>query len=257
MAEGMTLLEHLEELRWRLFYALGAIAIGAVLCWFISEEMLSALLTPVPKDLTLQMLKPTEGFIVRLKLAITGGFFLALPAVIYQIWKFVAPGLLESEKKYVIPVLIAGGGFFLAGSTFAYVVVMPFALDFLHSFATESIQDVWAIGEYINFATRLLLAFGVIFELPVVTFFLAKMGILSPQVMRAQRGMAVVIIFITGALLTPPDIISQCLMAIPLLGLYEISIFVAQWSYPKSREIDQPEPDTPASPWTESPNSQS
>lgn len=229
----MSFLEHLEELRWCIIRILIALAIGTILAYLVSENILDLFTHYIPEDITLRTLKPTEGFATRLRLAFTTGIFIALPYLLYQVWKFITPGLLASERKYLLPFLFFGSIIFIVGSLFAYLIVLPIAINFLHSFQTEKISDAWAIGEYIAFATRMLIVFGIIFELPLITFILSKLGIVTPHFLATKRKYAILTIFVVAAILTPPDIFTQSLMALPLIILYEISILISKFAVRK------------------------
>ncbi len=230
--KAMPFLDHLEELRWHILKSLAAIVAGAILCAVFSDELLKLLTLPVqgmkvsPELITL---KPIGMFVVRLNIALVGGFLLALPLVLHQFWMFVAPGLYGNEQRYVIFIIGSSAFCFAAGAAVAYFAVIPIALVFLVGMTSGTgITPQFDIGMYIGFVLRLLLAFGVVFELPVATFFLSKVGLLTAAKMRAGRRYAILAGFVLAALLTPPDPISQLMMAVPLIVLYEISIWVAR-----------------------------
>jgi sec-independent protein translocase protein TatC len=161
--------------------------------------------------------------------AFFAGLVLATPVIFYQLWKFIMPGLYENERRYVLPFMIVATLFFVTGVSFAYYVVFPYGFQFFLGFQTDSIAAMPAMKEYLGFVMKLTLAFGITFELPVIMFFLAKMGIVGPQVLKRNRKYAVLIVFVLAAILTPPDVISQILLAIPLLILYEVSIWVTHF----------------------------
>ena len=225
----MAFLDHLEELRWRILKALAAVVVGAILCFSFSDYLLHVLTAPIRSigpPLKLIFLHPVGMFLVRLELSLVSGLVLALPIVLYQAWQFIAPGLLKQERRYVLPVIFLTLLCFLVGASLAYWVVIPIALRFLSGMGTADIAPQFDIGKYIGFLLRLIVAFGLVFELPMVSYFLTKMGILTPAFMRRARKYAVIGVFVIAAVLTPPDIFSQLMMAVPLLGLYEISILV-------------------------------
>jgi sec-independent protein translocase protein TatC len=238
----MSFLEHLEELRWRLIKAIIGIALGMILCWvFIDWIMNDVLLRPIvdvnaslhagQAPIRLQNLKPFGQLFMYMQVAIIGGALLSLPNILYQIWAFIAPGLLPRERGTVRAVVAFSSFCFLAGVTFAYFVMLPAALGFFASFGTPTIENNIAITEYMSFIISVMLAAGVVFELPMVSWFLSKLGILTPRFMRKYRRHAIVIIFILAAILTPgTDPVSQVLLAVPLLVLYEISIFISAWA---------------------------
>ena len=228
----MPFLDHLEELRWRILKGLSAIIIGAVFCGIFVNEILAVLLHPtreLENELILQTLRPMGMFMVKLEIALVGGGILALPFLIYQIWMFVAPGLFASERRFVTFVIGSATLCFVVGAILAYWLVIPLAMKFFVGMAEDTIvKPQFDIGEYIGFVLRLLVAFGLVFELPVLTFFLAKMGIATRDRMRKGRRYALLAGFILAAILTPPDPLSQLLMAMPLIVLYEVSIWVAR-----------------------------
>src|SRR5262245_11999500 len=229
----MPLTAHLEELRTRLIRMIAAVAIAGVAAWLVIEHLVDFLLAP------LQHLRPdqsliigtgvTEAFFTKLKVAVIAGIFLSSPVLFYQSWRFVAPGLYKREKRVALPFSIAASIFFIAGAAFCYWLVFPVAFEFfLREFASIGVAAQIRISEYLTFATRMLLAFGLTFELPVATFFLAQIGAVTHHTLIHWWRQAVVAIFIVAAVLTPgPDVASQLLMATPLLALYVVSIGVA------------------------------
>jgi sec-independent protein translocase protein TatC len=230
----MPLTAHLAELRSRLIKSLVAVGIAFVLCYQFVETLMAWLIAP------LKALDPAakvqvigtglaEAFFTKLKVSFIAGIFLASPVIFYQIWRFVAPGLYEHERRYVQPFVFFATGFFVCGAYFCYRLVFPTAFGFfLAEYGSISIEPLLKISEYLSFASRMLLAFGVVFELPVFTFFLARTGIVDHKMMIGTWRYAVVGIFIVAAVLTPgPDVASQLLMATPLLVLYVASIGVA------------------------------
>ena len=188
---------------------------------------------PLPPGRGLQLLKPMAGFFITLQIALLGGFVLALPVVFYQFWRFIAPGLLQQEKRLIVPVISLSVACFALGAALAYFIVLPLGLQFFLGIDPPGASSQWAADEYIGFVIRLILGFGLVFELPVLSLFLSRMGILTPQYMRHIRRYAVIGIFVIAAVFTPPDPISQMLMALPILALYEISIWVSAVSRPK------------------------
>jgi sec-independent protein translocase protein TatC len=239
----MPFTEHLEELRRRLIYCAIAVGVGFVVCYFFKETIFAWLMKPLLKALPasqgrkLIYTAPHEAFLTYLKVSFIGGVALSIPVILYQFWRFVAPGLYEHEKRYLYPVVILSTLFFVGGAMFGYFVVFPYGFQFFTSFATDSISPMISTREFLSFSTRLLFAFGLIFELPLVSFFLAKLGILRASFLRKQRKYAIVLIFVIAALLTPPDVFTQILMAGPLLILFESSVWIAHIFGPK----DEPE----------------
>ncbi len=240
---------HLEELRSRLIKSGLAVIAGFAACYGFSEALFGFLVRPLkevlPEGSSLAMIRVQEGFLTHLKIALLAGVFAACPVLFYQTWKFVAPGLYSHEKRYVWPFVGAGTFFFLAGAAFAYWVVFPFGFRFLLAYAHGPVQASISIDAYLGFATRLILAFGVVFQLPVVVFFLARMGLVQAKTLSRGRGYALLVIVIVAAMLTPPDVFTQLLMALPLYLLYEISIVVARVfaRSPEGEEVAEPPAD--------------
>ena len=168
-----------------------------------------------------------EMFFTYIKTAFVGGIVLSSPFIFHQLWLFIAPGLYQHEKRYLIPFVLSSSLLFLAGTLFAYFVVFPFGFKFFLGFANDYIQALPSVKQYFSFSIKLLLAFGLIFQLPVVVFFISKMGLLGPDTLKKNRKYALLLIFVIAAILTPPDVITQFMMAGPLLILYEISIWVS------------------------------
>jgi len=226
----MPFLDHLEELRWRLFKAIISVFILMLVCWGFSDYLLEILRYPgtqIIPPLKMQVLKVQTVFMTKLEIALVGGIILGLPVIIYQVWQFVAPGLIKNEKKFLPIVIFATIACFLIGGLFAYFIIIPFALQFFMDLAPADIENNIALDFYIGFLLRIIIVFGVVFELPIVSIILTKMGILTPQFMRKYRRYALVIAFILGAILTPPDPSTQIMLAIPIILLYEVSIFLS------------------------------
>lgn len=240
----MPFLDHLEELRWRIIKALLALLAGSILCFVYIERIFNFLVRPyrqalrllatsgghpeLAQDPRLVFLGPSAGFMIYLKLAITAGLILALPVVFYQLWKFVMPGLLVKERQVAPRFTVAATFCFLLGAAFCYFLVLPYGLSFLLGFQTPDLVAMITIEEYFGFVTTILLVFGVLFEMPVLSYMLARLGILTPEFLRQKRRYGVVTIFILAAVLTPTvDAFTQLLLAMPLLVLYEVSIWVA------------------------------
>lgn len=226
------LIAHLEELRKRLIRILIAIVIVFSFCYWKSTFLFHFIKGPLelymPANSTLSMLKLTEGFVTELKLSFMAAVFFTMPYILYELWKFVAPGLYADEKKYISGFVISASILFFTGAYFCYEFVMPLAFKFFLSYANEGISANLSLSWYLSFIIKLMLGFGIVFELPVIVFFLAKIGLITDKKLRKYRGYSIVGIFIVSAMLTPPDVVSQVMMAIPLIFLYEISIFVAK-----------------------------
>ncbi len=229
----MPFTEHLEELRKRLFICIGVIISFSFVAYFFSSELLDFLTKPNP-GVQLQILRPTGGFIVHLKVSFFAALVFSIPVLIYQFWQFIAPGLFLNEKKYVFPVILFTILCFISGALFAYYVVLPFGLAFLLGFETESIVAQWTIDDFISFVTMMMIVFGIVFELPLVAMFLGKIGIINHAMMSQYRRYAIFGAIVFGAVLTPPDFITQLALAIPLLILYELSIVLVRITGKKS-----------------------
>lgn len=223
---------HLEELRKRLIYSFLAIGIAFVIAYAFIKEIIEFLMRPLirtlPPGSSLVFTAVPEAFFTYLKAAFLSAIFFAAPFVLYQVWAFISPGLYEREKKYVLPYFFVSSAFFLAGAFFCYYIFLPVIFRFFLSFATEEIRPLPAIREYLTFTIKLLLAFGLFFQWPALIFFLARMGVVSGKILAQNRKYAILAIFVAAAVLTPPDIISQILLAGPLLAMYEGSIWMAK-----------------------------
>lgn len=238
----MPFLDHLEELRWRLLKSIGTVFVMMLICFAFSDQFLDFLLYPgkqLDPPVPLQVLKVQTVFIIKLEIALVAGIILSLPVIFYQLWQFLAPGLLAKERKYIPVIIFASVACFLAGGAFAYFIIIPFSLEFFLGLAPTNIENNIALDFYIGFLIRLIFVFGIVFELPMLSLVLSKIGILTPQFMRKYRKYAIVSAFIVGAILTPPDPTSQILLAVPILVLYEISIMIsAIFSRKRQSEIN-------------------
>ena len=226
----MSFLDHLEELRWRLIKSIAAILIGGIVSFLFIEDILQFLILPIknlsnPPDL--QVLKVQGMFMIKWGVALLGGVVLAVPVLTYQLAKFIGPGLHNNEKKVMFPLVFFSYFAFLIGIVFAFVVLIPYSLNFFTSMGMIEVKNNFSINYYFSFITMLLLGSGVIFELPIIVFILSSIGILTPAFMRHYRRHALVFILILSAFITPPDPISLVFMSIPLAILYEISIGVS------------------------------
>ncbi|MEW6653244.1 MAG: twin-arginine translocase subunit TatC [Bacteroidota bacterium] len=233
----MTFLDHLEELRWRIIYSLIGIVIGTILAWvFIDFFVEQILLLPAKESgLKLQNLRPFGQLFLYFQVAIMIGLIFSFPNIVYQIWKFIAPALKQNEKKYIKWIVIFTTFCFLSGIIFAYFVMLPFTLQFAVQFGTPTIENNFSIDEYLSIILSVMLGAGLVFELPMLSFFLSTIGILTPKLMRKYRRHSIVVILVFAAFLTPgTDPVSQLLLAVPLLILYEISIFVSKIFQKKS-----------------------
>lgn len=248
---SQSIFEHFRELRTRLVRVAIAIVVGFGICWFFHTEIANIVYRPLINALPEGSNKASsiiftgvaEGFLTHMKLSIVAGIFLMSPVIFYQIWAFIAPGLYDEEKRFVIPVAISSGLCFMAGGSFCYFVVFPNAFQFFMTYSDGPFQAMPSMKEYFGFTMQLMLAFGIIFEMPLFSFFLAKLGIVRASAMRRFRRYFIVIAFILGAFLTPPDPLSQLLMAGPLLILYELSIIIASFAGKKEEPAEEDEDD--------------
>lgn len=223
---------HLEELRTRLIRCFIAVGIGFVASYAFKEKLFDILIQPLtsvmnPGDKIIFTGLP-EAFFTYLKVSFLSGLMLSVPVILYEFWMFVAPGLYKKERKLLIPIIILSSFFFLGGSLFGYFIVFPYGFRFFLSFSTDTIQALPSMKEYLGFASKLLLAFGLVFELPLVLTFLARLGVVSVDFLKTNRKYAVLIFFVGAAILTPPDVVTQTMMALPLMLLYEVSIVGAR-----------------------------
>jgi sec-independent protein translocase protein TatC len=227
----MPFTEHLEELRSRIIYCLIAIGVGFVACYTVKERLFTWLTLPLldalPEDQGLIFTGLTEPFFAYLKVAFLGGVVLALPVVSYQVWRFVGPGLYETEKKVLLPLVVLSCFFFLTGAAFGYFLVFPLGFSVLLTFASDSMQALPSVKEYLSLATKLLLAFGLVFEMPLFVSVFARFGLVSVETLKKNRKYALVAFLVLGAMLTPPDVITQLLMALPMVFLWEVGIWGA------------------------------
>ncbi len=244
--KGMTLMEHLSELRTRLVRSFIVVGLAFIVCYTFAEQLFAELCKPLiaalPEGSKLIFTALPEAFFVYVQVGLLAAVFVASPFLFYQIWSFVSPGLYEEEKKYMIPMAVISAGFFIAGASFCFFMVFPYAFTFFVGFADENIAAMPSLSEYLGFSMKLLIAFGLIFEMPLFTFFLARMGVVTAAIMRKARKYAVLCSFIIAAILTPPDVISQLLMAFPMMLLYEMSIGVAA-IFGRKKKVE-PEEDT-------------
>jgi sec-independent protein translocase protein TatC len=229
----MTITEHLEELRWCLLKSVLAIVIASCICYFFSDLVFGFVVAPLRRNLqpgqNLIGTGVTEAFFIEIKVALAAGAFFSCPVIFYQLWRFIAPGLSGRERSWVLPFVLCATLFFLGGAFFCYQIVLPVAFQyFVEQYVTMGVSPAIRIGEYFTFFFRMVLAFGVTFELPVFTFFLVRLGICDYRFMLRSFRYAILVIFILAAILTPtPDVINQCLLALPMLVLYVLSIGVA------------------------------
>ena len=236
---ALPITQHLTELRNRLAWVVGAMLIAAGLSFNFAEEIFGYLLAPATdalgeKGSQLQAIAPTEIFFTYIKCALLSGFVLTLPITFYQLWSFVAPGLYDNERKAVMPFVFFSTALFAGGAIFGYSTVFPIVFQFFNSWDNEWVVSAWTMSEVFSLTTRLFLAFGVAFELPLFVFFLSITGILTARQLFAGTPYAVLIVFVLGALLTPPDFVSQLFLAVPMVFLYLAGVAVA-WIFDPER----------------------
>jgi sec-independent protein translocase protein TatC len=234
---------HLEELRKRLIISFIAVGIGFALCYGFKEWLFQILTQPLISVMqdgeTLIYTGLPEAFFTFLKVSFLGGLMIASPVIIYQFWMFVAPGLYDREKRLLLPIVFLSTLFFVGGALFGYFIVFPYGFQFFLGFATETIRPMPSMKEYLSFSAKLLLAFGLVFELPLVITFLARLGMVTVPFLKKNRKYALLLFFVGAAILTPPDVVTQIMMALPLMLLYEISIIGARIFGRKKEDADE------------------
>ena len=236
--EKMPFTSHLEELRTRIIRIMIAAAIGFGVCWYFKDWLFQIITRPLhqvlPPNSFMIYTNLPEAFFNYMKISFFASLFLTSPYSLYQLWKFISPGLYKTEKKYVVPFVITSTLLFVGGVLFGYFLALPPAFSFFVEFSSDFLKPMISLREYLSFCLKLLLAFGLSFELPVIIFFMVKIGVVSSKMLAKQRRYAILVIFVAAAILTPsPDALTQIIMAIPLMGLYEIGIFVAKFAEKK------------------------
>ena len=236
---------HIADLRKRLVISSLTVIVMFFVCFSFYQPILDWMMVPaeaaLPKNSQMVAVEIRETFFTALKVSFFAGFVASLPVIFWQLWLFLAPGLYDHEKKLVIPFVFFATLMFLSGASFAYYIVVPIGFEFLIAFGSNVVTVLPSIGAYVGFFTKLLIGFGISFELPVITFFLAKIGLVDDRMLKDFFRYAIVLIFIIAALLTPPDVVSQLLMAAPLTLLYGISIYIAKVFNPATKEEDEEE----------------
>ncbi|HZP85374.1 MAG TPA: twin-arginine translocase subunit TatC [Burkholderiales bacterium] len=237
-----TFLSHLIELRTRLLRSIVAVVI-VLLCLFPFAKQIYALLAApllhaLPQGSTMIATDVTGTFLVPLKVTLMAAFLLALPYVLWQMWAFVAPGLYQHEKRLVAPVIVSSFVFFVLGMSFAYFLVFPIAFGFFAHYTPAGVQMMTDIDKYLSFVLTMFIAFGVTFEVPVIVIVLVRMGIVSLEKLKSIRAYVIVGAFVVGAVFTPPDVVSQLLLAVPLWLLYELGLLMARFALPPAAEED-------------------
>ena len=253
---GMPFLAHLDELRKRLIVAFSAIGIGFVLVFNLRERFIQLLQWPLTTDVVmgrrfpflgfqhkpalakLTALAPAETLWTHFKVAFIAGLLVALPVILYELWRFIAPGLLPKERRFALPFVVLSTAFFFLGVAFCFFIVLPMALQFLLTF-DPNIQQTPRFSEYVDFTLKFMLSFGVIFELPLAMVIAARMGIVTPQFLSRNRKYALLVNYVIAAILTPtPDIFNQSLMALPMCLLYEVGILASRFVVPRPKPAD-------------------
>jgi sec-independent protein translocase protein TatC len=223
---GMSLVDHLDELRSKLLISIAALIVFSIGSYLFVDEIMKILTDPVGKELV--YLTPPEAFFTQIKVSLFTGFLLALPIIFFQIWSFILPALKNDEKKYLLILVPLSYIFFIVGSAFGLFLVIPFGMKFFLGFTSANLEAMFSLSKYISFIISILIPFGLVFELPLLITLLVKLGIISSNFLTTNRKYVIVAIFLFAAILTPPDIISQAMMAIPLILLYEGSVIIAK-----------------------------
>jgi sec-independent protein translocase protein TatC len=243
--ESPPLLNLLQRLRKRLVACAIATGVGFIICYIFSETLFRALARPLKVELA-----PGSSFIYTglpemffnyLKIAFVGGLLLAVPFILYQIWMLAAPSLNERQKRLVLPFVICSSLLFIGGGLFGYFVAFPFGFKFFLGFESEYLQALPSVKQYLSFSIKLLFLFGLVFEFPVLTFFLTKAGVVTPEFLKKNRAYGMLLIFVVAAVITPPDVISQVMLAIPLLLLYEVGIFISRMAVGRKKKVSEGE----------------
>jgi sec-independent protein translocase protein TatC len=240
---GMSFLEHLEELRRRIIYSFLYVVAGFCVCWWFHEQIFAIMQKPIvtalanhKMDTQLVYLNPTDPFNMYLKISFLAGIFVASPFVLYQVWAFIAPGLYRNERRYVLPFMFSTVGLFLAGGFFGYKMVYPAALDFLIGWSIQ-FKPMITVGEYTDLFLTIIAGLGLVFEMPILVFFLSLMGILTAGWMWRNFRYSILVIFIIAAIITPTtDIMNMCIFAAPMIVLYLFSIAIAWFVHPTQRK---------------------
>ncbi|HYU44509.1 MAG TPA: twin-arginine translocase subunit TatC [Vicinamibacteria bacterium] len=240
--DRMTFLEHLDELRVRLMHSLGALVVGTIVCWGFHERIFHFLTQPLRNAypaVKFITTGPTEAFMMYMKMSFFVGIFLVAPYILYQVWAFIAPGLYAHEKAYAVPFIVAGSLFFLLGGGFGHYILFPTTFKFLYEFAGDDMQFLPKVDEYFEFYSWFLLGLGLVFQIPVVIFVLARIGIVTPGFLMRQFKFAVLVSFIVAAIVTPSaDVVNQTLLALPMMGLYLLGVLVA-WMFGRARRTPE------------------
>jgi sec-independent protein translocase protein TatC len=242
----MPILEHLEELRIRIIKVIVALVLASIACYFFSDTLFRwvrwplDMATPPNQKINLNYLRIGESFTVRIKLALLAGIFLTIPVTVYQIWKFIMPGLYQHERQAVAPLVFWSSLLFLTGAALCYFWVMPITIRFLLEIAPADVAPVLTINEYLNFVMWTTIAFGAVFQLPLVALFFGKLGVINWRMLARGRRYAIVIIAFVAAVVTPSvDAITMIMLGLPLYGLYEVSIWLLRFRQKQTSEANQ------------------
>jgi sec-independent protein translocase protein TatC len=239
--EKQPFIAHLKELRDRLVVSLAGLAVAFIVAYSFKEKIFHFLMQPfikvMPAGSSFIFTSITEAFITYFKVSLVAALFLAAPVILYEVWMFVAPGLYEKEKKYIAPFIIFGSFFFIGGALFCYYVTMPVVYHFFVSYAGTMIIPMPSLKEYMNLTLKMLIIFGLIFQMPLIAFYLAKAGIINYKGLAKKRRYAILGIAVLSAIITPPEVSSQLLMALPMYGLFELSVVIAR-VFGKKESID-------------------
>jgi len=239
--EKKPFIAHLKELRDRLVVSLAGLAVAFIVAYSFKEKIFHFLMQPfikvMPAGSSFIFTSITEAFITYFKVSLVAALFLAAPVILYEVWMFVAPGLYEKEKKYIAPFIIFGSFFFVGGALFCYYVTMPVVYRFFVSYAGTMIIPMPSLKEYMSLTLKMLVIFGLIFQMPLVAYYLAKAGIINYKGLAKKRRYAILGIAVLSAIITPPEVSSQLLMALPMYGLFELSVVIAR-VFGKKESID-------------------
>ncbi len=231
---------HIADLQKRLIIISITLGVMFFVCFAYYEPILKWILAPIeavlPKGSQMVAIEVSETFFTAVKVAFFGAFLVSLPVIFWQMWLFLAPGLYSNEKKIIVPFVLGATIMFLIGAMFSYYIVVPYGFEFLVAFGSQVVAVTPSIGAYVTFFIKIVFGFGIAFELPIITFFFAVIGVVNDKMMKDFFRYAVVFIFVLAALLTPPDVVTQFLMAVPLILLYGVSILIARIFNPAGKE---------------------
>lgn len=231
---GSGFLDHLEELRWRLIRIIVAVFIAAAVALYFGEEIFKFAVRPLG-DIELHVTAITGSFYSYLTVSLFTGLFAVIPYVFYQLWSFIAPGLYKTERRAILPAVLASSVLFLLGAAFAFTLALPFSIQYLVSFAGDVLTPIITVDSYLSFAGMIVLAFGIGFNFPTLAFFLGKIGLVTAEGLAKGRRVALLLILVAAAIITPPDVFTQLMLGGPLYLLYELSIVLVRWTSPGDR----------------------